>query len=167
MACNHPVGVRLPGHPPILPGSPTWSWRRSEKPAMSVRFALRAPTVTVAEWLRRATVDRSTRVQFSPVTPFSIWAHRPKGQDRTLRTFRLGFDSSCVYHLFDRPCGPVGESGRPRFPVTEQIASSNLVGSAKVFGSVTQLAEYLAFKQDDVGSLPTGPTRFIDRYHNW
>ena len=46
--------------------------RRSEKPDKHVRLVPLAPIVTVAEWLRRATVDRSTRVQFSPVTPFSL-----------------------------------------------------------------------------------------------
>src|SRR5438132_10872872 len=33
------------------------------------RRAPLAPIVTVAEWFRRATVHRSTRVRFSPVTP--------------------------------------------------------------------------------------------------
>ena len=37
---------------------------------MGVRFALPAPSVTVAEWLRRWIVAPTTRVQFSPVTPF-------------------------------------------------------------------------------------------------
>jgi hypothetical protein len=36
---------------------------------MGVRFALPAPDVTVAEWLRRWIVAPTTRVQFSPVTP--------------------------------------------------------------------------------------------------
>src|SRR5882724_8218345 len=40
-------------------------------PNKHVRLVPLAPTVTVAEWLRRATVDRSTRVRFSPVTPFA------------------------------------------------------------------------------------------------
>jgi hypothetical protein len=43
--------------------------RRSEKPDKHVRLVLLAPSVTVAEWLRRQTVDLSTRVQFPPVTP--------------------------------------------------------------------------------------------------
>src|SRR5258708_27609187 len=42
LACNQQMGVRFPPLPPI---------------------------VTVAEWLRRQTVDLSTRVQFPPVTP--------------------------------------------------------------------------------------------------
>ena len=43
--------------------------RRSEKPDKHVRLVLLAPIVTVAEWIRRQTVDLSTRVQFPPVTP--------------------------------------------------------------------------------------------------
>jgi hypothetical protein len=42
MACNHSVGIRLPGPP---------------------------PDVAVAEWFRRLAVNQSTRVRFSPVTP--------------------------------------------------------------------------------------------------
>ena len=56
----------------ISPGRPLRSRRQSEKLDKHVRLVLLAPSVTVAEWLRRATVDRSTRVQFSPVTPFSF-----------------------------------------------------------------------------------------------
>ena len=51
------------------------SRRRSEKPDKHVRLVLLAPSVTVAEWLRRQTVDLSTRVQFPPVTPIG---GRPK-----------------------------------------------------------------------------------------
>ena len=51
------------------PGRPLRSRRQSEKLDTHVRLVPLAPSVTVAEWLRRATVDRSTRVQFSPVTP--------------------------------------------------------------------------------------------------
>src|SRR5579864_682579 len=61
--------VRLPPLPPISPGRPLWSRHRSEKPDKHVRLVLLAPTVTVAEWLRRLPVDLSTRVQFPPVTP--------------------------------------------------------------------------------------------------
>src|SRR5260370_27886001 len=39
---------------------------------MWVRFPPLPPIVTVAEWLRRQTVDLSTRVQFPPVTPLVI-----------------------------------------------------------------------------------------------
>ena len=61
--------VRFPPLPPISPGRPLRSRRRSEKPDKHVRLVLLAPSVTVAEWLRRQTVDLSTRVQFPPVTP--------------------------------------------------------------------------------------------------
>src|SRR5207247_6826141 len=71
LACNQPMRVQLPPLPPNSPGRPLRSRRRSETPDKHVRLVLLAPTVTVAEWLRRATVDRSTRVQFSPVTPFA------------------------------------------------------------------------------------------------
>src|SRR5260370_35298708 len=61
--------VRLPPLPPSSPGRPLRSRHRSEKPDKHVRLVLLAPIVTVAEWLRRQTVDLSTRVQFPPVTP--------------------------------------------------------------------------------------------------
>ena len=70
LACNQPMRVRFPPLPPNLPGRPLRSRRQSEKLDKHVRLVPLAPGVTVAEWLRRATVDRSTRVQFSPVTPF-------------------------------------------------------------------------------------------------
>src|SRR5258708_38864166 len=69
LACNQQMRVRLPPLPPISPGRPLRSRRRSEKPDKHVRLVLLAPSVTVAEWLRRQTVDLSTRVQFPPVTP--------------------------------------------------------------------------------------------------
>src|SRR5712664_3275779 len=72
LACNQQMRVRLPPLPPNLPGRPLRSRRQSEKLDKHVRLVPLAPGVTVAEWLRRATVDRSTRVQFSPVTPFSL-----------------------------------------------------------------------------------------------
>jgi hypothetical protein len=71
LACNQQMSVQLPPLPPNSPGRPLRSRRRSETPDKHVRLVLLAPTVTVAEWLRRTTVDRSTRVRFSPVTPFS------------------------------------------------------------------------------------------------
>lgn len=125
--------------------------------------------MTVAEWLRRWIVAPTTRVQFSPVTPFQkgvrlverrqslklasgvrfghriaralplaaggapsgpggaprserggsrfeAWAASQflrvsfKGQDRTLRTFRLGFDSSYPYQIFGRSSNRTGRS---------------------------------------------------------
>src|ERR1019366_9518802 len=51
-------------------GRPLRSRRQSEKLDKHVRLVPLAPSVTVAEWLRHATVDRSKRVRFSPVTPF-------------------------------------------------------------------------------------------------
>ena len=47
--------------------------------------------------VERAPVERSTRVRFSLVQPFR--AHRPTGKDGPLRTFKLGFDSSCAYQI--------------------------------------------------------------------
>src|SRR6266446_1634836 len=72
LACNQQIRVRCPPLPPSSPGRPLRSRRRSEKPDKHVRLVLLAPSVTVAEWLRRQTVDLSTRVQFPPVTPFSL-----------------------------------------------------------------------------------------------
>ena len=69
LACNQQMRVQFPPLPPSSPGRPLRSRRRSEKPDKHVRLVLLAPSVTVAEWLRRQTVDLSTRVQFPPVTP--------------------------------------------------------------------------------------------------
>ena len=54
-----------------LPGRPLRSRRQSEKLDKHVRLVLLALSATVAEWLGRAIVDRSTRVRFSPVTPIT------------------------------------------------------------------------------------------------
>ena len=70
LACNQQMRVRFPPLPPSSPGRPLRSRRRSEKPDKHVRLVPLAPIVTVAEWLRRQTVDLSTRVQFPPLTPF-------------------------------------------------------------------------------------------------
>lgn len=53
--------VRLPPLPPNSPGRPLRSRRRSEKPDKHVRLVPLAPSVTVAEWLRRQTVDLLAR----------------------------------------------------------------------------------------------------------
>src|SRR5262252_6549092 len=71
LACNQQMRVRFPPLPPSSPGRPLRSRRRSERPDKHVRLVLLAPSVTVAEWLRRQTVDLSTRVQFPPVTPMA------------------------------------------------------------------------------------------------
>ncbi len=71
MARNQQMRVQFPPLPPISPGRPLRSRHRSEKPDKHVRLVLLAPSVTVAEWLRRLPVEQSTRVQFSPVTPIA------------------------------------------------------------------------------------------------
>jgi hypothetical protein len=81
---SHASGVRLASPQPIRTSSPGWplrSRRRSEKPDTHVRLVLLAPNVTVAEWLRRQTVDLSTRVQFPPVTP-TLLGGRPAARTR-------------------------------------------------------------------------------------
>jgi hypothetical protein len=57
LACNQQMRVQFPPLPPISPGRPLRSRRRSEKPDKHVRLVPLAPSVTVAEWLRRQTVD--------------------------------------------------------------------------------------------------------------
>jgi hypothetical protein len=72
---SHASGVQLASPQPI------WGSRSTGGPLactqqMRVRFPPLPPnssSVTVAEWLRRQTVDLSTRVQFPPVTPV-VWA---------------------------------------------------------------------------------------------
>ena len=73
-----------------------WSWHWPENPAMSVRFALQAPNVAVAEWFRRLAVNQSTRVRFPPVTP--MYARRLTGQGTGLRIQESEFDPSRAYH---------------------------------------------------------------------
>src|SRR6202040_1676663 len=91
LACNQQMRGRFPPLPPRSPGRPLRSRRRSEKPDKHVRLVPLAPSVTVAEGLRRQTVDlgeerrrlpnlsadkvtspgfaSGRRVQFPPVTP--------------------------------------------------------------------------------------------------
>ena len=76
---SHASGVQLASPQPI------WGSRSTGGPLactqqMRVRFPPLPPTsssVTVAEWLRRQTVDLSTRVQFPPVTPVRTWGPLP------------------------------------------------------------------------------------------
>ena len=57
LACNQQMRVQFPPLPPSSPGRPLRSRRRSEKPDKHVQLVPLAPSVTVAEWLRRQTVD--------------------------------------------------------------------------------------------------------------
>src|SRR5216684_1986817 len=90
LACNQQMRVQLPPLPPSSPGRPLRSRRRSENPDKHVRLVLLAPSVTVAEWLRRQTVDLSTRVQFPPVTP--IVRVSSNGEDTSVLTKKCRFD---------------------------------------------------------------------------
>src|SRR6202050_646186 len=94
--------VRFPPLPPSSPGRPLWSRRRSEKPDKHVRLVPLAPSVTVAEWLRRQTVDLSTRVQFPPVTPICAGVVQRRGP--SVLTKKCRFDSG---RLFQRLVGVV------------------------------------------------------------
>ena len=95
LACNQQMRVQLPPLPPSSPGRPLRSRRRSEKPDKHVRLVLLAPTVTVAEWLRRQTVDLSTRVQFPPVTPIVRVSFN--GEDTSVLTKKCRFDSGRLF----------------------------------------------------------------------
>ena len=98
LACNQQMRVRLPPLPPISPGRPLRSRRRSEKPDKHVRLVLLAPSVTVAEWLRRQTVDLSTRVQFPPVTPTMRASFN--GENTSVLTKKCRFDSGRLFQCF-------------------------------------------------------------------
>ena len=74
LARNQQMTVQLRPLPPSSPGRPLRSRRQFETLDKHVRLVLLAPSVTVAEWIRRATVNRTTRVQFSPVTPKELSA---------------------------------------------------------------------------------------------
>jgi hypothetical protein len=82
LACNQQMRVRFPPLPPSSPGRPLRSRRRSEKPEKHVRLVLLAPSVTVAEWLRRQTVDLSTR--FNSLRSPQLYGCR--STQRTLRS---------------------------------------------------------------------------------
>src|SRR5713226_920031 len=73
LACNQQMGVRFPPLPPI---------------------------VTVAEWLRRQTVDLSTRVQFPPVTPCMRASFN--GKDTSVLTKKRRFDSGRLFQVCGR-----------------------------------------------------------------
>ena len=92
--------VQFPPLPPISPGRPLRSRRRSEKPDKHVRLVLLAPSVTVAEWLRRQTVDLSTRVQFPPVTPTMRASFN--GENTSVLTKKCRFDSGRLFQRWGR-----------------------------------------------------------------
>ena len=98
LACNQQMRVRFPPLPPSSPGRPLRSRRRSEKPDKHVRLVLLAPSVTVAEWLRRQTVDLSTRVQFPPVTPTMRASFN--GENTSVLTKKCRFDSGRLFQCF-------------------------------------------------------------------
>jgi hypothetical protein len=98
LACNQQMRVRFPPLPPISPGRPLRSRRRSEKPDKHVRLVLLAPSVTVAEWLRRQTVDLSTRVQFPPVTPTMRASFN--GENTSALPKKCRFDSGRLFQCF-------------------------------------------------------------------
>ena len=55
-------------------------------------------SVTVAEWLRRQTVDLSTRVQFPPVTPTMRASFN--GENTSVLTKKCRFNSGRLFHCF-------------------------------------------------------------------
>ena len=88
----------IPSSSTNSPGRPLRSRRRSEKPDKHVRLVLLAPSVTVAEWLRRQTVDLSTRVQFPPVTP--VVRASFNGENTSVLTKKCRFDSGRLFQRF-------------------------------------------------------------------
>ena len=161
--------------------------------------------MTVAEWLRRWIVAPTTRVQFSPVTPFQkgvrlvesrqslklasgvrfahplplaagaiggaprserggsrfeAWAASQflrvsfNGKDRTLRTFRLGFDSSYPYQVFGRSSNRTGHSS-PNAEIGVGIPTG------RPFRGVGRLVRHLIVDQDDAGSIPVHRAKFF------
>ena len=114
LACNQQMRVRFPPLPPNSPGRPLRSRRRSEKPDKHVRLVLLAPSVAVAEWLRRQTVDLSTRVRFPPVTPLMC---------SSCAWFRIrgrSFGSSPADHCF--VFSGTRETDQPAWPGTKRIS---------------------------------------------
>ena len=132
LACNQQMRVRLPPLPPISPGRPLRSRRRSETPDKHVRLVLLAPTVTVAEWLRRATVNRSTRVQFSPVTPFA--GRSFSGQDAGLCSLLRQFESAPPNHVerIGRSSSQPGRSAAGRNSLKVDVDGSSPSPATKV-----------------------------------
>src|SRR6267154_3803848 len=112
LACNQQMRVQLPPLPPSSPGRPLRSRRRSEKPDKHVRLVLLAPSVTVAEWLRRQTVDLSTRVQFPPVTPTMRASFN--GENTSVLTKKCRFDSGRLFQCFCERSSVGCERGFPK-----------------------------------------------------
>ena len=124
LACNQQMRVQFPPLPPDSTGR----FRQDG------RCVLLAPSVTVAEWLRRAIVNRCTRVRFSPVTPF--------GRDDSSRVFHAG--------VVQRIRTPGYEPGDWRFessrPHHFRIAR---------YCRVAELVQRSIVTREDVGSNPT------------
>ena len=105
---SHASGVQLASPQPILGESfngRTAGLQPANEgsiPSSSTKFAREAvaplaPSVTVAEWLRRQTVDLSTRVQFPPVTP--VVRASFNGQDTSILTKKCRFDSGRLFQI--------------------------------------------------------------------
>ena len=105
---SHASGVQLASPQPILGESfngRTAGLQPANEgsiPSSSTKFAREAvaplaPSVTVAEWLRRQTVDLSTRVQFPPVTP--IVRASFNGEDTSVLTKKCRFDSGRLFQI--------------------------------------------------------------------
>ena len=114
---------------------------QSEKPDNHVQLVALAPIVTVAEWLRRQTVDLSTRVQFPPVTP-------PIGniRQRSLESMTFGIPARARRALVceARDC----RSSRHRRP------SSGPQPGGQMFCAGDRAARYSAVYGDQAGSTP-------------
>jgi hypothetical protein len=103
---------------------------------MRVRFPPLPPnssSVTVAEWLRRQTVDLSTRVQFPPVTPFRTWGPLPLVVAQNRRGYRTA---------------TIRERNRPPVQVVVGVAQLELERGFP--------------KPEAAGSIPAAHTRFCD-----
>src|SRR5260370_42211131 len=109
LACDQQMRVQFPPLPPSSPGRPLRSRRRSEKPDKHVRLVLLAPSVTVAEWLRRQTVDLSTRVQFPPVTP--AMRASLNGENTSVLTKKSRFDSARLFQRLVTLCPSHASAG--------------------------------------------------------
>ena len=124
---------------------------------MGVRFALPAPDVTVAEWLRRWIVTPTTRVQFSPVTPFAKGVRLVESRQSLKLASGVRFA-----HPLPLAAGAMGsasdsDSGGSRF---EAWAAS------QIFRGYRSMDRIERYERSDWGSTPHTRTKVSGRSSN-
>ena len=128
--------------------------RQSLKLASGVRFAHPLPLAAGAIGSASDSDSEGSR--------FEAWAASQtfsrvsfNGQDRTLRTFRLRFDSSYPYQVFGRSSNRTGRSA-PDAEIGVGIPTGR-----PVFAVMAERLRHLIVDQDEVGSTPIHRAKFF------